>query len=542
VSLLEEGFGHLKNKNYHDARRTFLSVLTSESSVQEKKQSIKELEKLLPLGIEKAEKRIFFKAGFDFFFNEKDFQEAIKYYDLLVGETDHQETGEDRLRFLSVLIEAGNLERARSLSKQVLIRLNDKKCNSEILKIISFLKSYGLNESGYGDLQRAVEIRIGSVNESIKFIESCLSKDNNSSKKSDEQSIKRIFDEVERSEHRGHKKLKALSSLYLHSLTIEAGIATLADRKSFISAIYEYILLDGKAEIVGKMVLIYARVYRRKEIVLHVLRHADEHGLSKLFKIELEKLGRNLEKFSGFKLSLDDVDLGEDLFKDSLSNNKRKEEQVRRLEAQLNIAEQKGMREESAAILSKIRELDPENELFRPGSQVEERSVEKNRDGEKVKDSLIKEISQYIKKTEKNDETKAYEKEVISSLKVYESVYNFIELKELLVASLSMQAYEISQYVLSQLIDRKSLSKTEEMYFQITVWLGEGRFHKAVDLADEALQLEEISWHEQTSFLYQKAEALKGAGKKKQALECFKRVYERDSSFRIVKTRIRELA
>ncbi len=117
---------------------------------------------------------------------------------------------------------------------------------------------------------------------------------------------------------------------------------------------------------------------------------------------------------------------------------------------------------------------------------------------------------------------------------------------DLVACFATMGFYQAALFILEKIENLKGpdLEVKESLnidYLRIDFFIKLGRFHEAQTMADDVAFYRPLFLKEKLGFLYLKAEALMGLGKKDQALELYKLIAEKFPKFRLSKRRLKEI-
>lgn len=534
----------VSQNNFQKAKQILFDVLYDEhESSGLRIEAGKELERIQEVSLKSEEKITCWQYLGELFYSTQEYWNCARYLELLKSHSTVVLQTEKQL--IKSWIEIGELSKAITLAEEVCVRLIKKKIVAPVIEILTHLEEVGAKRTSLDKIKGLALLAGGQLEgiekEFIAHIE----------KGDEELSIKQLSvytayrDALKNSDQPAHKLIKSLSTVVIEGRMLRLGACTWVEKKSYITALYEMMLLGVEKKIIARKTLLYVETVKRKEMALYILRYAEELAIAQIEKKRLEKLGKNLEGYRSFTLGADEIDLGEDLFKQASPAVKRTQDQIKRLEHQVLMAEGKGLAKERLMIIEKIVELDPDHrwasELTR--SESTSSTLIPRDDITEVQKRLYSEIQRSIGYA---FESQTFDNDLSRTLVKQLSLWNQSELarsgKDVLISMIMMNIYDAALWLLEEKFEEVGFSKNERDDYKVSIYTKKKEYHKAIDIIDDILSRNNLNHTELKHYLYTKAELLRASGKLVEALKYYKAVSTKDRNYRLVKLRMRQIA
>jgi len=327
---------------------------------------------------------------------------------------------------------------------------------------------------------------------------------------------------------------------------LRSGDKTQKTRKEIAHAIYDLLLIDPSKSNIYELVLDLAIINKRSNLATVAVEVLTE--LNKPVAQSVNEIIKELGPDPADELDTD-LDMGTDLFR----NVGQLDDKVSILVSKIEFLKSSGNLEKVNELIEELRALDSNHALVKDVIEKEQREVgsrilsEKEQGIDNIEENLLLEISQYLPENsdvEKNDleaNERAYKK-VISLMPLEELMRNAIDLVSVFN---TMGMPKVSLLILEYLSNTENddLSIKESLnikYLTIESYIEAGRLYKALNIVEEVCEKYPLMESEKKCFYYIRAELLRSLGNIRESLRYYVTVSKIDSSYRMIKQRLRE--
>jgi tetratricopeptide (TPR) repeat protein len=566
MALFSEGMSYFRENNYLQAISIFEDGLSDALwTLDQKIDAYQNLLRIYDL-LKDANKWESTKWKFaQFLISQKMYGQALIHFEEIYRQKTYSDYGEVVYNLWLCLSNEGEVYRAHQFAHQLLDFYQLTKRSMLGLNFIKELIVTNFPHEIADYYQVSFLIKSGQRKELAQFIERKFISQNLREIRDDsylDKTIKSIEHEL--------KNWQNAPGLAKFKLMIKAnsldGVVDLKDHptilaaKDFIKILYQYLIYFPNEQIPVLQLLLYCQKFQRGHLLEHIAKWYEYHksSLGALIKQNFDEL---FKKLGTVYISAKDIvvperyDLGTDLFFQALPSSDTKREKVRRIERDIIFLKQRGENGKVEKLIQTLKEIDEDNTLV----SEEEQKV----DVTKIKDwtmvtttSKLGKIGEGIRKylfdglkdnviwrDESFQRNEEYFKRYIEHLSKDE-IFPFY--KDLVEVFRSLGMFAVSLKILDKV--QEWFGETVQLqqmldhaYLRISLLIDNDDLHDGLATVEDLLKNWPLNDDERVCFLYLTGEIFLKMGKKKKALNVYKRVKKMNPKYRLVTLRIKEI-